>query len=214
MSLFLFSVISGRRSGWGILLRCEDSQEGSCSQGFEVGPGVNLVPTCPLQVSICRWPTFALRPAHQQFTLSRCGPCTSHMFLLLSIVPALTAQMFTTKTPARDGSQTSCALGGQVDFLGLFSLQKAFSQLVLAFSGPKNDMVVLFAAAESLCSRFIYTHCVIVGDFPKWVNSHCYFERNFSNSEKALKPDGCHGPGWGRWHERKTESQGVSRDWR
>lgn len=46
---------------------------------------------------------------------------------------------------------------------------------------------------------------------------YCYFEKNFSNSEKTLnlKPDGCHGPPGvlgGRWYKRKTESWAMDRE--
>lgn len=70
-------------------------------------------------------------------------------------------------------------------FLGLVSLQNLV-----------NDMVFHFAAGEYCCSWFVY---VFVGwGLPQVINGLCYFGRNFSNSEKALKPDGCQWPYWGK----------------
>lgn len=48
--------------------------------------------------------------------------------------------------------------------------------------------------------------CVSVGaaeGFPRWGITFVIFKRNCSNSGKARKPDGCHGPDGGHGMEKK-----------
>lgn len=101
------------------------------------------------------------------------------------------------QTSARKGHQTSQKLGWLGWSSWWLSLQKSFSYLRTTSRSPPQITWSYYLPLESTFAVGLFIIMWVLGT-SSLGKQPCYFERNFSNSEKVLKPDSCHGPVGGR----------------